>query len=138
MARPEKKLNRKQLERLEELAGGMTQIQCAAVFGINPKTLMKWHGDVYERGKAKMVEELYDLEYRVAKDIDRPESQKARQFLLKTRGGYTEKQEIEHSGVIDTQETSAIAKLELYLKAGSNIESAENEPKIEAGHADKE
>ena len=82
-------------------AAGLTQESIASMLDIAPNTFRKYYNKAYDGGVDKMVSDLFEVEYGVAMDKERQESQKARQFLLKTRGKYSEKQEIEHSGGID-------------------------------------
>lgn len=81
-------------------AAGLTQERCAAMLGIHVDTFRKHYAEDYDNGKDNMVKSLFEKSYQVAMDEEHKDSSKERQFLLKTRGGYTEKQSVEHSGGI--------------------------------------
>lgn len=99
MARPEHKATDAMKDEVGRwAAAGLTQERCAALVGLSLPTFRKHYSDAYDGGKDNMVKSLFAKSFEVAMSDDHKDASRERQFLLKTRGGYSEKQEIEHSG----------------------------------------
>jgi hypothetical protein len=84
-------------ERVERMvAFGIPQDQIAAILGISAPTLRKHYADALLTGRSRAVEDIANSLYDTAKAGDVP----AQKFFLSARGGWTEKQQTEHSGEV--------------------------------------
>jgi hypothetical protein len=87
-------------------AAGLTQIRIAEMLGLAKGTFMKYYSEDYDSGKDRMVGKLFDVSLKVALQDDHKDSVKDRHFLLKTRGGYTEKLDhVSSDGSMTPQQT---------------------------------
>jgi hypothetical protein len=87
-------------------AAGLTQIRIAEMLGLAKGTFMKHYREDYDSGKDRMVSKLFDVSLKVALQDDHKDSVKDRHFLLKTRGGYTEKLDhVSSDGSMTPQQT---------------------------------
>lgn len=77
--------------------GDFSQEQIAGRMGITVPTLVKYYKQDLLGGKTEMIAALLkkDVENALSESAD---ARHSRHFLLKTRGGYSEKQEVQHSG----------------------------------------
>ncbi len=91
MPRPAKKLNSKDLQEIEALAGlGLTQQQIADVKDMGVDTLRKYSHTQLKRGRSRGVARLADTAFKKALSGDTT----MLIFLLKVLGGFQEKQPI--------------------------------------------
>ena len=105
LGRPPFKIDKEVLDKVEEYAGqGMNQEQVADALGINRKTLMKYKHlnsnflDALKAGSAKGIAKITNALFNQAEEGNTS----AAIFYLKNRAGWSDKQEIEHSGNIIT------------------------------------
>jgi DNA-binding CsgD family transcriptional regulator len=95
--RPAKELSKEQLKELEELAVNMTIEQIADYFGISERTFYELKNRdsavsaAYQKGKAAGIKKATNLLWELMEERNIT----AIIFYLKTRGGWSEKQEID-------------------------------------------
>jgi hypothetical protein len=75
-------------------AYGITHDQIAAIVGISDETLRKYYRPELDLGRSKTVARVADRLVEVAEAGD----VQAQKFFLSARGGWSEKQQLEHSG----------------------------------------
>lgn len=83
------------MERVERMvAFGIPHEQIAAIIGISSPTLRKHYAEALELGRSKTIENVANSLYDTAVSGD----VQAQKFFLSARGGWSEKQQHEHSG----------------------------------------
>lgn len=78
------------------VAAGLTQEEISGLMSISENTLRKHYAEELKHGKAKMVRSLFGKSFKNAMS-NRKDAIRDRHFLLKTRGGYTEKVDLTSS-----------------------------------------
>lgn len=79
-------------------AYGIPQEDIAKVIGINRSTLAKHYREELDTATAKANAKVAETLYRQATNVDNPRSATAAIFWLKTRGGWRETVNLDHSG----------------------------------------
>ena len=88
--------NRKMVESMS--AYGIPQEDISKVIGISVDTLAKYYREELDTATAKANAKVAETLYRQATNVDNPRSATAAIFWLKTRGGWRETVNLDHSG----------------------------------------